>query len=127
MRALFAIVALLMGVVAGQTASMMDVPVEHLTLTSMESASHATNAATTHAVGTQAAMMDCAGCADEDENREPCVGPSTSCGVGLVGLLQPEKSAVRIDGLAHANVLAAERAASGLALGVDTPPPRTLA
>ena len=124
MRSLIAILALLLGLIAGQTAGGLDVSVQHISVPSMENSSHLADAATMHAVGTEVAAADCAGCPDEDEHPQPCVGASTSCSAGLVGLIHSEKPDVRIDVLASTNLLAAERVVSGLARGVDTPPPR---
>lgn len=112
MRAVLAIFALCIGLVAGQAVGVQDPLVQH-----------PTEAMETETLAVAAGTPDCPSCPDHMEDREPCVGFTSGCAPALVGLLLPVKLDARVVG-PGTDVLPAERALGGLAPRVDTPPPR---
>ena len=125
MRSLLAMLALIIGIVASQTAGGQTAPIQHAEMSVAGGLSHAVEAVAAHPVGSQADAADCLGCPEEGESREPCVGASSGCSLAFVGLLRPAKPDVQIDVPADGPVPVAELTLGGLALGVDTPPPRS--
>lgn len=120
MRASIAILALLIGIFVGQAVSAEVPPRQHADVIEAGGAAHALMASAATAHGD----MDCAGC-DQAEPNVHCLGASSGCMLALVGLPHSARAERPTARSAKASATPADRTLGGLALGVDTPPPRS--